>query len=401
MLFKLARNNISRKKTKSLLAVIGIAVAIFVLRISTGLVTAIEERALEPVRIIYGADVFIIPPNAAIVEEKPGSYNLIFGDERGDYFLEPQPLKENLARMGIKNTYPMLFVKCYLLDNNEMNILVGRDIEKDTTIFHIDERTQGRYFTEVDNGKNVAVIDISNKQWSEAHIRVGDTLKILLPRILIENERLVLDFGSGTVKDFEIIGLYSGGLFSTSTIWVPAQTLQQYAGIDKATYMAIITDGPRDAEKVKAKVEQDLAVTAITMSDVMSMISKDFAEFRQFIRTRVIITYFVSALVLVNVMLASIHERRHEIGILKSIGAKTMDIVVMTVYESALLGLGGGLIGFFCGNLTVAALTGILFFDTGTAIADIGIVIIVCSIAGLYPAVKASRVPALEVLRYE
>jgi ABC-type antimicrobial peptide transport system permease subunit len=404
MLFSLAIKNISRKKSRSLLAITGITVAVFALSLSTGLVLGIEERALEPVRIIFGGDVLVTPREFRLVEEAPGSYTFKTGDEKGECFIETQELEEILEEkgMGMPDIYPVLYVKCYLLDYDmDLSMVMGRNIERDITEFHLDTFTYGRYFSEDDKGEEVAVIDMSS-EWGGKNLNIGDTISVLLPEVEVEGSRAVLDFGSGKVINFEIVGFYSGGIVSTSAIWVPAETLRNLTGIeDEATYAALTMRDPLNAERLEADVDKALPVTILTISAIMEVLSKDFGEFRQFIRTVVFIAYAVSALVMTNVMLAAVVERRHEIGILKSIGAKNNDIMFMIVCESALLGLCGGLTGFFSGSVMASAFSKTFPFDMGTVAANIALVIIVCCIAGLYPAARAARVPAMEVLRYE
>ncbi|KYK32284.1 MAG: ABC transporter permease [Theionarchaea archaeon] len=384
------------------MAIVGIAIAVFVLRTSSGLVLGIEERALEPVRIILGGDLYLKSPEFVLVEEMPGSYNFVTGDEKGEFFVETQEMEKRLKEIGITTTYPVLSVKCLLPQQDmDFNIIMGRNIENDITFFHIDQSVQGRYFTEDDKGRSVAVVDASSEMWGNAHVKIGDSLSVLLPEVQRGDNRLILDFGSGTVEDFEIIGLYSGGIMGTDAIWVPEETLRKLTHIDEeATYVAVITESQSDTTEFETKIKQN-NLSVLTIYDMMEALSRDFGEFKQFIRTIVFITYGVSALILVNIMLAAVGERQHEIGILKSIGAKSTDITILIVCESALLGLIGGLLGFFSGSFTAAVFSGKLFFDLETIITDIVIVVIICSIAGVYPAVKASRIPAMEVLRYE
>lgn len=400
MFLRLALKNMTRKKTRSFLAIIGIMVAVFVLRMSSGLVLGVEHRAMEPIRIIFGGDVIVTPPQFGVVEENPGSYIFMTGDERGEFFLNTRDVEPLLKEYGV--TYPVLYLKCLLPNYNmDPEMVMGRTLEYDITTFHLDQRIHGRYFTRDDEGNHVAVIDTSSERWGKTALDIGDHITVLFPCIAEKDNRLLLDFGSGIPVDFEIIGIYSGGTVSTTAIWIPQKTLQDITGIEgKATYIAIITDSPH-VENLKSALEQALPVAVFTVSDMMEMLSKDFGEFKEFIHVIILITYGVSALILANVMLTAVAEREHEIGILKSIGAKNREIMMMTVYESALLGLVGGLLGLFCGSIVAALLSGTLFFDVVTVITHLAVIVIICSVTGLYPAVKASHVSPMEVLRYE
>lgn len=399
MLLRLALKNVTRKKTRSFLAIIGIMVTVFALRMSSGLVTGVEQRALEPIRIIFGGDIIVTPPKFGFVEENPGSYILKTGDENGEFFVNTHQLEPALQKYGF--TYPVFYLKCLLPNYNmEPEMVMGRNIEYDTTVFHMDQSTRGRYFAKNDKGAHVAIIDASSERWGKTSF-IGKNITVLFPDITIKNNRFILDFGSGTPVDFEIIGVYSGGIVSTTAIWIPQETLQDITGIEnKATYTAIITENS-NSETLESVLKQNLSMGVFTVSDMMEMLSRDFKEFKEFIRVIIIITYIISALILTNVMLTTVAEREHEIGILKSIGAKNKEIIKMIVYESALLGLIGGLLGFLFGSMVAALLSGTLFLDIETVISNLLIIVIICSAAGLYPAIKASQIPTMEVLRYE
>ncbi len=118
-----------------------------------------------------------------------------------------------------------------------------------------------------------------------------------------------------------------------------------------------------------------------------------------------IITLFGAAIGLTNIMLVSVNERTREIGLSKSIGAKGSTIRTQFLWESiliSLLGAGFGiLLGILVGNLAS------MFFKTGFVvpwawvIAGVVICFITGLLAGLYPAVKASKLDPIDALRYE
>jgi putative ABC transport system permease protein len=116
------------------------------------------------------------------------------------------------------------------------------------------------------------------------------------------------------------------------------------------------------------------------------------------------VSAFVGGIGISNTMFMSVLERRREIGVLKAIGATRNTILIIFVIESALIGAGGGLLGLALGYLALLAvgsfgvpyILGIpqisfaFFFSVGVGV-----------ISGLIPALNASKVPAVEALRYE
>jgi putative ABC transport system permease protein len=116
----------------------------------------------------------------------------------------------------------------------------------------------------------------------------------------------------------------------------------------------------------------------------------------------------VGGIVIMNIMLASVTERTHEIGIRKSLGARRRDILMQFVIESSVMaGLGGGLgillallvsevvnllvgPGFFNSSVPLSAVLVGLFLSTGVGL-----------FFGIYPASQAAKLDPIEALRTE
>jgi putative ABC transport system permease protein len=128
----------------------------------------------------------------------------------------------------------------------------------------------------------------------------------------------------------------------------------------------------------------------------------------------------ISATVIINTQIMSVFERTREIGILSAVGMKGRRILAMFLAESGLLAVGGIVLGLILGGLVVAyftrygfyignfGITGILIMDriyTQLTLQDtVSLTImafVVTLLAGLYPAVAASRLEPVEALRAE
>ncbi len=108
---------------------------------------------------------------------------------------------------------------------------------------------------------------------------------------------------------------------------------------------------------------------------------------------------------IMNIMLVSVTERTKEIGIRKSIGARSRDILRQFLTEAVFISEAGGILGIIFGviggDLLAAWLKVDLIFPYGWAIAGL----VVCSAIGigfgLYPAYRAASLDPIDALRFE
>jgi putative ABC transport system permease protein len=108
---------------------------------------------------------------------------------------------------------------------------------------------------------------------------------------------------------------------------------------------------------------------------------------------------------IMNIMLVSVTERTKEIGIRKSIGARSRDILRQFLTEAVFISEAGGIMGIILGviggDLLALWLKADLIFPFGWALAGL----IVCSGIGIgfgyYPAYRAAKLDPIEALRFE
>ena len=104
-----------------------------------------------------------------------------------------------------------------------------------------------------------------------------------------------------------------------------------------------------------------------------------------------------------NIMLVSVAERTREIGIRKALGASNRDIVSQFLIESLALSIGGGIGGYIGGYLVALAISSFLpFFPVFTweiAGIAIGVSLVIGTLFGLYPAIRASHKDPIDALR--
>ena len=113
----------------------------------------------------------------------------------------------------------------------------------------------------------------------------------------------------------------------------------------------------------------------------------------------------VGGVVIMNIMLAVVTERTHEIGIRKSVGARSRDILYQFLVESASLSACGGFIGVaiaFVTGVLVSAFTPVpMSMPMSAVVLGVGLSTLVGLFFGIYPATQAAKLDPIDALRVE
>jgi putative ABC transport system permease protein len=122
------------------------------------------------------------------------------------------------------------------------------------------------------------------------------------------------------------------------------------------------------------------------------------------------VSLVVAGVGITNTILVSTIERTKEIGIMRAVGTRKIEVLKMFLFEALILGLIGGIAGGLLG-LGGGAIIDVLLLKKASYLFDpgslfyVGIAIIfgiaTSLLSGLYPSWKASRMPPIEALRYE
>lgn len=162
------------------------------------------------------------------------------------------------------------------------------------------------------------------------------------------------------------------------------------------------------AAGIKDSVEK---VTVTTPEEAGDQARQALAVFNVILVSGAVLAVFVGGLAVINTMIMSVNERRHEIGLKKAVGASDGEIIFEYLAEAALIGLVGGLIGLLLGwglagllnALTAEALGGTPIFTVTPRLALVALAFALTlgTIAGFYPAWNAARLDPVKALRVD
>jgi ABC-type lipoprotein release transport system permease subunit len=233
---------------------------------------------------------------------------------------------------------------------------------------------------------------------------------------------LSVNTSNGDVDEqpFIVRGIYSTktGGFDRFTVFLPlakAQAMTQTENHASTILVLLKDEAQTDAVAAAIKSPNYQVLTWSTMNELILQ-TEQMAKGYMFILYMIVLA--ITASVIVNTLIMAVFERTREIGILSALGMKGRRIMAMFLTESSLLAVGGIIMGLILGILVVAyftrygfyignmGLTGLLIGDTIYAeltlqdtISLTVLTFFIALLAGLYPAVLASRMEPVKALR--
>lgn len=359
----LARRNLARHRKGAVLSALGVAVGVgclvYFTALGSGLTDVVRTR--------------LFPVDASLIEVVPSqmSVGALFGGGK----LDDDTLQRLSELPGVTEALPKMSVRVGAMSRFDGDFF-GRPLRLATEIMAVgvDPRlverdvAQGRPFADPGAGRpfpvlvSTRLLELYNKSFAQqrnlpklsADMLVGFQLPVEFGRSMIGGTT------SARVEParLEVVGFSDRALMGGVTLPLDvARRLNEAHGRDASTYSSVVLRAaspdalPAIAEQVRrmgfdiddseqrAAEQVGWGIAAVTLA--LGLLS-------------VLIT-LLAAVNIAHAFYAAVRERRREIGVLRAVGASQRDVLRVLLFEAAMLGLAGGVVGLMGGWLAAWA----------------------------------------------
>jgi putative ABC transport system permease protein len=392
MVLQLAWASLRRHRSRTVLAILGVAVAAAMLldmvMMSTGLRESFRELLLS-----RGFQLRIAP--------------------KGTLPFDTDATIENVSGISAKlrtNT-DMIVISPILGGTIHVPI---RGTTFTSAVLGVDPELQGDY--ELTGGRDprgASEIAVNDYFMRATGVRIGDSIRVTTgydPQLRTNSDsRMMLVTG-------QVRFLY--GAANQLATAVNLATLQEMGGPDRADDASLFMIKVRDGSSVETArrwIEREVPdVSAISIETALAQVDQRLSYFRQLALILGTVSLFVGFLLVTTLVTVSVNERIGEIAVMRALGVSKGHVVQQIVLEGVVITLSGAIAGLGLGLITARYLNGILASFPGLPVAidfflfqptavwtALGMLSLSGILAGVYPSLRAASLPIATTLREE
>ena len=400
--YRLARAAIKDNRTRSFLTCLGIAIGVASIILILSLMGSISNLVKEQTKEI-GADLIVVRPSSTkdnvtnIVEELTSANsfqksNLAISDVKAIKNVEhvaaaaPIAVSTNTVESE-KNTFDSVPILGTNSDFIKIEPLALR---------------YGSFLTDTEDSKSVILgHTLSLALFNTINSTVGKTInimgeKFMVAGVLDEIEKSInfdnVDFDNALIMDINSLDKYTGS----------TQIQQINVKAENTDSLATISSDIRSAIENQKQGDKNFTVTY--GDDITHPASNLFTIVSGMLAIVAGISLIVGGIGVMNIMLVSVAERTHEIGIRKAVGASSRNILIQFLFEALILSILGGIFGLVLGYILAFLLSVITPFAPYISWQILAVTflttLVVGIIFGIYPALKAASKNPIDSLQH-
>lgn len=394
--FRLVTHSLLHRKLRASLTVVGVVIGISIVLTLVFLGNGLQRSIIGQLRQ-FGSDlIFVLTHEAA----DPFA-GLLSGGEFTDDDVDAARRTSGVASVSPIITNRLVSARFRGEDKTISLEARERALIQEFLVESVGVRlAEGDWMAREDSREAVIGANFASSLFREP-IRVGDPIDVYGRRLVVAG--ILEPFGDRTRDNIAIVTI---------------ETFRHLSG-ERGGYggMLVKIEPGRDIEAVGRGLEESLSrredleeFTVLTPARSEEVVSGVIGTVQAALFLIAAVAVLVAGIGVLNVMYTSVLERTREIGIMRSVGARSGDVMSVFLFESAVLGLAGGAVGT-AGGAGLAELVAFLarrrgfgFFeaaaDLRTIVFVLAFTMIVGLAAGVLPALQAARKRPVEALRY-
>lgn len=396
-ILRLSTRSLAERKLRAALTIIGIAIGPMALLMIGGIVSGYGEYIISSIKGL-GQNIIVITPEAG--------YRL--SSEDLDYIsripgvIDVAPFYTTQGEISIEGARKTIYV--YGVDP----VFITRAISSLVV-------REGYAPSRSELNKALVGYDIIYTSNGRRLYEPGDVLSITIYRV---SARGRVEVKKMNVVITGILDKYGGAVFLNpdNSIFVPIDSLVKALGINEWSGILVLTSSPDYVERVTREIENSyrnnvgvisfLAI-AKTVSSVVGAV--DFVTFAASTSAFAVAIAGVAASMITSVM-----ERTREIGVMKAVGFRDSQVLLLVLAEGLVMSVIGYVIGSFLGVIGANALSSIGLtigdlmkieagprFTVDLIARSLVMTMSVGVLGALFPAYRAMKIPPAVALRYE
>jgi ABC-type lipoprotein release transport system permease subunit len=402
-LFKMAFRDLGRNRRRTFFSALAVGASLALLMLMSAVINGEMGGAIEQA----------IHLQSGHIQVRAATYNDNKNSLKWEDLVEnPDQIASQIAALPpVEAATPRLYASGFLATSNESAgvRVYGVDPASTANDPYRKGMLSGSFLTADDNDGLL----IGEPMAARLHLNLGDSVS------------LSVNTANGDVDEqtFTVRGIFSTNTygFDNATVLMPLAKVQAITQTQNhaSTIFVLLKDTTATAVVMDAlKSSSNLKV--VTFEDLNPLVLEWESMAKSYIGLFYLIILAIGASVIINTLIMSVYERTREIGILSAIGMRGGGILGLFLAESSLLAVGGVLFGLLMGtagiylfningfNVGKMGVSGILISNIVYAkplVSDnINLAIatfVITLLAGLYPAIMASRMEPVQALRAE